>query len=404
MKIIIGKNVAQAGNNIILIRFRILILSLTMVCLGTANDIGVAYFSSSIVSLGITITMIVIALCLISYISCLKYFFGIWGMFVTLTVVYLLFQSTLSIYSSLGSKQFYSFFLILFLFVVSTVSGFFIYHLQANIVRKSLAFVVVVLCLIGYINAIFIGDRAHIWPFGGEASHFALFFGMTAIMLFSCCASSKYRLLLLVLVLILALLLPNLTLLMFACIMLVIWGGKHVASIFLVGLILFFCLWQLPYFQDRLLVTSQSDNLSALVYLQGIQLIAHGFNGIGVGFQAMGDSNYVTKAGYKIISILGRSLNRQDGGFLAAKIIFELGVYGVFIVILYLYYAVRACLLLIRLNEQQINNGITVKDKIALSAILGFSVEMFVRGGVYFSGEVFILLTAISYLRIRRVL
>jgi hypothetical protein len=102
------------------------------------------------------------------------------------------------------------------------------------------------------------------------------------------------------------------------------------------------------YFYDRVLFwdAQSSKNLSSLVYLQGIQDAHYSFvstKGLGLGFQQLGTQK-LSEAGLILQELLNNNtgLNRQDGGFTAAKIIAELGLLGILILLMYLILAKKA--------------------------------------------------------------
>ena len=86
----------------------------------------------------------------------------------------------------------------------------------------------------------------------------------------------------------------------------------------------------LGYFTERLDFLN-SNNLSALSYVQGWQLISESWtrsHGWGLGFQQLGSISTSVTAADEIYSILGEYLNLQDGGFLLSKILSEFGMVG----------------------------------------------------------------------------
>ena len=97
----------------------------------------------------------------------------------------------------------------------------------------------------------------------------------------------------------------------------------------------------LTYFSDRLKLTTDSDNLSVLVFVQGWQLAYNSLKetyGLGIGIQQLGFVKVETEAGDTIIRLLGRNVNDTDAGLTFGKIVSEFGLLGVFLIIIYLKY------------------------------------------------------------------
>ena len=150
------------------------------------------------------------------------------------------------------------------------------------------------------------------------------------------------------------------------------------------------------YFLSRFNILSfKTNNASVLAYLYGWERAIIDFvrsYGIGVGFDQFGF------VGAKSMPLLAKmhlpSLNLYDGTADGSKIIAEFGVFGVIILLIYLYYFLK------------ISNNFT-KHKIEnnyvgiffISCFLMFFVDLFVRGiGGYFSGVVFIFFSSIYWL------
>lgn len=154
----------------------------------------------------------------------------------------------------------------------------------------------------------------------------------------------------------------------------------------------------LDYFSERLDLSYQTRNLSTLVYIQGYELIVDAFRrtgGWGVGFQQLGITPISSPTADVINRLLGGSdSNLRDGGFLATKLISEFGVFGLAAVMAYVVIAVRAALWL--RNRSNLLNG-PAGLVLANAIVIGFSVEMFVRGIGYFSGSAVLLLGALMY-------
>lgn len=217
------------------------------------------------------------------------------------------------------------------------------------------------------------------FPFG-ETSHFALAFG--PVWIYRCVRAERSRSLWWVLGGFgLALVLQSLSLVVVcflaaaACRRLLIVTCMALVVV-LIGLPL-----QLQYFSTRLDFTGNVVNLSNLVYLQGWGQMAQSLvdtSGWGLGFQQMGlhpnDSSIATLI-RQIAS--GVDLNAYDGSFVLAKLVSEFGAFGIALSILYVVGAVR-CMSVLR-------SGPSIgAATFARCIVVGYAVDMFVRGTGYF--------------------
>ncbi|PTQ58294.1 hypothetical protein C8J26_3894 [Sphingomonas aurantiaca] len=241
-----------------------------------------------------------------------------------------------------------------------------------------------------------------IFPFT-EHSHFALVF--TPLLLDGCVRARGWRRSVwLVVGLLIALLLQNLTVLIgFALVALItapLWQIV-ILTIVIAGAALSM---DLTYYLSRLDLSADTTNLSALVYIQGYEFMIDSFDltsGWGMGFQQLSVIPMKSLASNVIYAITrGDSLNVYDGGFGVSKIVSEFGVFGIGMT---LYFAVLASRLALRLRKAALGKAAPNLSMIApYSFIVGFAVEMFVRGVGYFSGTVFMLVVAYLFLEFRR--
>lgn len=160
----------------------------------------------------------------------------------------------------------------------------------------------------------------------------------------------------------------------------------------------------LSYYAERLdFDWATSTNLSALVYVQGWQMLdeaLHKSLGWGIGFQQLGIVYTNVPATIRINVLLGRDANLQDGGFILSKIGGELGILGLLLVAVYLYVAARSFLRLRAVAKP--GTEISDAELFARACVIGYLVEMAVRGTNYFTGTFLLLLAAFSYLARRR--
>jgi hypothetical protein len=114
-----------------------------------------------------------------------------------------------------------------------------------------------------------------------------------------------------------------------------------------------------------------------------------------LGFQLLGTQPR-SEQSYIIERLAGIQLNREDGGFLAAKILAEFGILGAIFILYYLKISLEAFGFL-KKQILIINNRQNLKHQLVAVIIFAFSVELFVRGAGYFSSGVFLFIFALFY-------
>ncbi|TCQ02857.1 hypothetical protein [Sphingomonas sp. PP-CC-3A-396] len=237
-----------------------------------------------------------------------------------------------------------------------------------------------------------------IFPFT-EHSHFALVF--TPLLLDGCVRARSFRRAIwLVLGLLIALLLQNLTVLIGFALVALITAPLWQIVILLVVVAGAALSMDLTYYLARLDLSADTTNLSALVYIQGYEFMIDSFgltSGWGMGFQQLSVIPMKSLASNVIYAITrGDSLNVYDGGFGVSKIVSEFGIFGIGLT---LYFTAVVGKLSLRLRKEALSKVIPDLTIIApYSFIVGFSVEMFVRGVGYFSATVFMLIVAYLFL------
>jgi hypothetical protein len=151
------------------------------------------------------------------------------------------------------------------------------------------------------------------------------------------------------------------------------------------------------YYYDRLNFLDNNYNLSALVYLQGWQLMLESLSNswlLGIGFQQLGVHGTSVEAAEYIREIIKSDLNILDGGFLFSKIISELGLIGAFIILTYIRLTWDAIKNLRIITKGDINTPYILI--LSNSILLSFSIELFVRGQGYFTGSSVMLVLALT--------
>ena len=148
---------------------------------------------------------------------------------------------------------------------------------------------------------------------------------------------------------------------------------------------------QFKYFTSRVALSNDSSNLSALVYLEGWEMLDDSLvrsNGWGVGFEQLGLRGSNVPAAEAIRSMIeGQDLNLKDGSFVLSKLGSEFGAAGLLLVAGYVLLALR-CLRALRSGRGSLN------EQFARSVVVAFWVDMFVRGTGYFSQSTFLFVAA----------
>jgi hypothetical protein len=156
------------------------------------------------------------------------------------------------------------------------------------------------------------------------------------------------------------------------------------------------------YYTDRLNFSSGSDNLTALVYQQGWQMMGEAWTasyGWGTGFQQLGVNGTSVDAGKTIVALIGQNSNLLDGSFVLCKLVSEFGIFGLLAVLAYLSFALQSFR---RLREYALSgrpgeDGVLLADAV----VLMFLIEIFMRSAGYLTGTAAMLVAALAYLHRR---
>lgn len=242
-----------------------------------------------------------------------------------------------------------------------------------------------------------------VFPYS-EPSIFAL--SMSSILMFECGNSRGWKRALLCAVgLSIALLLQSLTLLVVVA--LVLAASLPLRSIvvlifFALAAITFSAEGFFDYYLDRLNFSSDSQNLTALVYLQGWQMTFESIirsMGWGGGFQQLGSNPTQVQAADAISNLLGGgALNQIDGSFILVKLVSEFGVFGITAIFLYLKIAHRSFKEF--RGSASGTRRISTGRMFANAVVLTFLIEIFLRGAGYLTGTAALLVASITYLQI----
>jgi hypothetical protein len=240
-----------------------------------------------------------------------------------------------------------------------------------------------------------------IFPFG-EPSHFSLAL-FPILLTTSAIVHKSTRVLIILGTMAMAVLLPSTTLALVAVITGMITVSRKVLIMLPVGLMLLAGAVALApgYFKERILLDTESENLSALIYLQGLLAAQNGVldtHGMGFGFQRLGTEppNEATEV---IEIVAGNTFNRLDGGFLAAKIVAEFGVVGIAMLAWATFVAIRALIQLAELYQLALHERRQhMWLAFGLAARAAILLELYVRGYGYFSPGFLLFMSSFSFI------
>lgn len=263
--------------------------------------------------------------------------------------------------------------------------------------KRSFALLVVIslLGVIGWFQPPTTGQYGKsVFPFT-EPSHLALV--MTPLLIFSCITSAPWRRpFYLAAAFLCTMALENLT--MAAACLIAAALCLNLRHVLILSPLLIPALSGLDfsYYTERLIFDVESQNLSSLVYLQGWQILKESLertNGFGLGFQQLGVFGTSVTASEQINLLMGDSLNLLDGGFNMAKLLSEFGIFGMLLLSVYLYYLIRA----INLLRHVAHYGERQPAVLTFSAscIVGYLVELLLRGTGYFTSTGILLVFAL---------
>jgi hypothetical protein len=166
-----------------------------------------------------------------------------------------------------------------------------------------------------------------------------------------------------------------------------------ISSLLLIS-VFFFVFGDLTYYFDRISIDEASDNLSVLVYMQGMQMMVHsltGTSGLGIGFQNTGLRFTDVSASALINTIAGVPLNLTDGGFLAAKIVIEFGAIGILLICIITSLSLHSIKILRTLKTSNMPPVVIFSHACSAS----FIINMYVRDVGYITGHMLMYMTSL---------
>jgi hypothetical protein len=372
--------------------------------LGFIPGVGVGFFNASSLALGLFAYCVILFFYLVRFLPSLQFI----PRSICVSILVLMLYSVIQlIYLKAGSvKSVSSFPVLLFIATSACLSAIAFNKMGDDGLSQAILVVFKTLTLVAILNTIFainFFNYTHYPPMVPftEVSQFGHYFGPIAIMTVFIQKNLAKRFLVGGVVLGVALVLPSLTLLVYAVLIFILTIKFRLTSLLfsalLISLIIYMALTT-PYFLDRLIISNSTDNLSVLVYLQGFYDVYYSLeatNYLGLGFQLLG-TQPPSEISDTIETIAGGQLNREDGGFLAAKILAEFGILGIIFIVYYIKIGLEAFLFL-KKQIYVLNHCRDQKPQLVAAIILAFSVELFVRGVGYFSPGVFLFIFSLYY-------
>jgi hypothetical protein len=230
-----------------------------------------------------------------------------------------------------------------------------------------------------------------------EPSHFALAY--LPLLLFRMAVARKTtQLLLLVPSLLVAGLLENLTMVAGIAISASVLLRSRFLLLLVIPAASLGALLDLSYYGDRLYLSSESTNLSTLVFLQGWENAVQNFietHGFGVGFQQFGVAGSTGEITQKIMRMLsGSTISLMDGSTTGSKLIGEFGVLGIVLLVIFVVQAMRS-VRFIRAAQLLAPARRDVRRIFFCSLITTYVFELFIRGVGYFDSGAFLAVVAL---------
>lgn len=177
------------------------------------------------------------------------------------------------------------------------------------------------------------------------------------------------------------------------------------AGVLAVGLALSIGAEGLLYYTERLDFSGDSENITALVVIQGWQMISEAWDatyGWGLGLQQLGIQGPTAEVSDLIFTLNGGDyLNLLDGGFLLAKLAGELGFFGAGLAVAYVVAAAR-CGLRLRKMAMEAAPVEPAGAVFAQAIVVMYLLEVFVRSAGYLTGAAALTLSALMYLHSRQ--
>ncbi|QKF67526.1 glycosyltransferase, family 1 [Arcobacter venerupis] len=286
------------------------------------------------------------------------------------------------------------------LIIVYIISAFYvavsIYNMDDTKIYNYVKVLYFILLLDGFISSInYYFTPSKVMILFAEPSHFALILLPITLFIY---IKKDNNFLILIPPLIISLAIQNLTLLVGLFLFFMCQRKNYfLLKISILGtiVILLMSFYDFSYFSKRLDFFSVK-NKSTIVFLSGWENAILNFKdtyGLGIGFNQLG---LIGEQGYYrsiLVNDKHGTVNLYDGGTTGSKLISEIGIAGVFLLLIYLYILYKFYKLIT--NKIILNN----KDILMLSFFISAFFEFFLRGMGYFTPGMFLFLVSCIYLK-----
>lgn len=241
------------------------------------------------------------------------------------------------------------------------------------------------------------GESSRTVLFYNEPSHYAL--GLSPFLLYMVVSDAKRRWIWMVSALAVALTVKSLTLIIVVLFIYTVVMRISLKTILFPLLIIALALVagdELSYYSDRTNLSSESTNLSSLVYLSGWERAWLSMNetfGLGYGLNQLGIVGDQGEIMRTLSDLNAEGLNALDGGSVASKLIAEFGAAGAILLMIY----AKSFLKGVRFIRAAMYAPRSV-SRIELffwSCFMTYSIDLFIRGSGYFTAESFMFSGAI---------
>lgn len=226
-----------------------------------------------------------------------------------------------------------------------------------------------------------------------EPSHLALV--LAPLLVYACAVKLRFHNLFLLFFLAWGLLIQNLTTLSVVLLCFsILFRFTPIKILLLVFLAGGLVVADIDYFNSRLIIKDESENLSVLVFLQGWEIarvMLDGTHNWGAGFQQFGFLNISTEISDKIFLLNDGDLNLLDGGTTASKLVGEFGIFAIAGLLAYVVVFFWAFRQLRKAHVYQVPGC----RLFFISCLFAIAIELFVRGVGYFSPTFFLFLSAV---------
>ena len=233
-----------------------------------------------------------------------------------------------------------------------------------------------------------------------EPSHFGLYFGYFFPIAFYFCKNGLTKFLLFIFLSIFSLYLENFLLIIITLVSLLVsnYNNKRnlmfvfILIIFILFVIIKYSLFDFKYYEERLNFT-EATNLSVLALFQGWEIITTTLSSINFFGVGLNNLEAIEPGVYSemIYSVTDKYFNRNDGGFLAAKIIGEMGWLGAFILFMYIRFVIS--------KLKYLSRSYSVLDYFYSSVLVISLLELFLRGLGYFTIGTILITSSLIYFK-----